>query len=129
MGLGNYESVFRDFNVANLKRVTPSQNMYLDLTAQMGTPSLILYLGVFFITWRGLRRMESDLKAQDRTRSFTYLFGLAIQAFFVNLVIFGMSGDVEFDYAAFVMLGMALALLREHAREREGSMSGASGRN
>lgn len=129
VGLGNYESVFRDYNVSNMKRVTPSHNMYLDLAAQMGTPALILYMGVFFITWRGLRRMETELKAQGRSRSFTCLFGLAVQAFFVNLAIFGMSGDVEFDYSAFVMLGMALALLREHAREHEGGLAGASGRN
>lgn len=119
VGLGNYVPAFWDYNVSNMKRAAPSHNMYLDLAAQMGTPALLIYIGVFAVTWRGLRRMEKELASRRRSRSFEFLLGLAIQAFFVNLAIFGLSGDVEFDYSAFILLGVALALLRGHARSQQ----------
>ncbi len=118
VGLDNYVPLFWRYNVANLKAATAAHNMYVDLAAQMGFPALVLYLAAFGLTWRGLRRQEADLKAARRTRSFEYLVGLAVQASFVNLAVFGLSGDVQFDYAALILLGLALPLLREHAKER-----------
>ena len=127
VGLGNYVPVFSSYNVSNMKREAPAHNMYLDLAAQMGIPALLLYLTILAITWRGLWKREQQLKQEGRTRSFPYLLNLAIQAFFVNLMVFGLSGDVEFDYGAFIMLGAAITLLAS-----EGSATarvGASGRN
>ncbi|HKY34156.1 MAG TPA: O-antigen ligase family protein [Candidatus Polarisedimenticolia bacterium] len=124
VGLGNYVKVFWDYNVSNMKRAAPSHNMYLDLAAQMGLPALGLYLAILVVTWRGVRKVERDLAAQGRTRSFAYLFALAMQAFLVNLAVFGLSGDVEFDYSAFVLLGMTLTLLRAHREGR--TLEGAS---
>ncbi len=139
VGLGNYVVNFWNYNVSNMRRAAPSHNMYLDLAAQMGLPALALYLAVLWITWRGLRAMEKDLVAAGDRRSFSYLYGLALQAFLVNLAVFGLSGDVEFDYAVFVMLGMAVTLIQWHRRqtaEATGGRSagadegvGASGRN
>ncbi|HZI93061.1 MAG TPA: O-antigen ligase family protein [Patescibacteria group bacterium] len=124
VGMGNYVPLFWDYNTSHMKRAAPSHNMYLDLTAQMGVPSLLIYLAVIGVTWRGLRRMERDLKARGALRSFEYLFGLAIQGFFVNLAVFGLSGDVEFDYSAFVLLGLAMVIMQQHRVK-----VGASGRN
>lgn len=118
VGLGNYVSSFNSYNVSYVKKATAAHNMYLDLSAQMGTPALILYLITFGITWRGLRRMERDLDSRGETWSFEYLMGLAVQASFVNLAVFGLSGDVEFDYGALILLGLGLVLLREHAARR-----------
>jgi len=115
VGLGNYVPLFWDYNVSALRREYPSHNMYLDLAAQMGLPSLALYLACFGLAWRQLRRMERRLRAEGRTRGFHYLLGLAIQAFFVNLAVFGLSGDVEFDYGAFIFLGLSIALVRDEA--------------
>lgn len=127
VGLGNYVPVFSTYNVSNMKREAPAHNMYLDLAAQMGIPALLLYLTVLAITWRGLWRMESRMRAEGRTRSFPFLLNLAIQAFFVNLMVFGLSGDVEFDYGAFIMLGAAVTLLAQE--QGATARLGASGRN
>lgn len=121
VGLGNYVPVFSSYNVSNMKREAPAHNMYLDLAAQMGIPALLLYLTVLAITWRGLWRMESRMRAEGRTRSFPFLLNLAIQAFFVNLMVFGLSGDVEFDYGAFIMLGAAVTLLAQEQTARPGA--------
>jgi len=128
VGLGNYVAAFPDYNVSNMKREAPAHNMYLDLAAQMGLPALALYLALLAITWRGLFRMERRLRQEGRTRSFPYLMNLAIQAFLVNLVVFGLSADMEFDYGAFIMLGAAVTLLAEAETQRGGAV-GASGRN
>ncbi|HET6374249.1 MAG TPA: O-antigen ligase family protein [Candidatus Polarisedimenticolia bacterium] len=119
VGLGNFVSSFRDYNVSNMKAPAPAHNMYVDMTAQMGVPALLLYVGVLGVTWRGLRRLERDLKTAGETRSFPFLFGLAMQAAFVNLAVFGLSGDMEFDYGIFILLGLTLVLLRIHARRPE----------
>ena len=128
VGLGNYVPLFWDYNASYMKRAAPSHNMYLDLAAQMGVPALLLYAAVLGVTWRSLRRMERDLKARKAVRSFEYLFGLALQAFLLNLAVFGLSGDVEFDYSAFILLGLAMALIRAHRMRAERAV-GASGRN
>lgn len=127
VGLGNYVSVFSSYNVSNMKREAPAHNMYLDLAAQMGLPALLLYLTILAITWRGLWKMEQRLRQEGRMRTFPYLLNLAIQAFFVNLMVFGLSGDVEFDYGAFIMLGAAVTLLA--SEENTTARVGASGRN
>ncbi len=127
VGLGNYVPVFSSYNVSNMRREAPAHNMYLDLAAQMGIPALLLYLTVLAITWRALWKMESRLRTEGRTRTFPYLMNLAVQAFFVNLMVFGLSGDVEFDYGAFIMLGAAVTLLAQE--ERTTARLGASGRN
>ncbi|MFQ5700888.1 MAG: O-antigen ligase family protein [Acidobacteriota bacterium] len=127
VGMGNYVAQFWNYNASGMKRAAPAHNMYLDLAAQMGIPALAIYLAMLLATWWSLRRMEVDLKTAGRTRTFAYLMNLGIQAFFVNLVVFGLSGDVEFDYSTFIMLGMALTLLAEHRRRRV--PVGASGRN
>ena len=128
VGLGNYVSVFSTYNVSHMRREAPAHNMYLDLAAQMGFPALLVYLTILAITWRSLWRMEQRLRAGGDTRSFPFLLNLAIQAFFVNLMVFGLSGSVEFDYGAFIMLGAAVTLL---AAEPGGAWEtvGASGRN
>lgn len=122
VGFGNYVPRFWEYNVGGMKRAAPSHNMYLDLAAQMGLPALALFLTAYGIAWRRLVGLQRSLERAGRTRSFEYLFGLAVQAFFVNLAVFGMSGDVEFDYTAFIMLGLSLTLAREGG-------IGASGRN
>jgi putative inorganic carbon (HCO3(-)) transporter len=119
VGLGNFMQVFPDYNVSNMKAPFPAHNMYLDLAAQMGLPALLLYAGVFWLTWRGLRRMEASMKARGRTRSFGFLFGLGLQAAFVNLAVFGLSGDVEFDYGTFILLGLGITLVKAHPPARE----------
>ncbi len=121
VGLGNYVPQFWNYNVSNMRRAAPAHNMYLDLAAQMGTPALAIYLICFGLTWRDLRRRERSLAAEGGTRQFPYLLNLGVQAFFVNLAVFGLSGDMEFDYTAFIMLGAAVTLL--------GGTVGASGRN
>ena len=110
VGLGNYVAEFPRYNVSNMRRPAPSHNMYLDLAAQMGLPALALYLSAIAIVWRGLRRTERELRGRGLTRSAPYLLGLGCQAFLVNLAVFGLSGDVEFDYSAFVILGIATSL-------------------
>ncbi len=116
VGLGNFVAEFNRYNEVGLRKTAAAHNMYLDLSAQMGVPALLLYLAVFGVTWRALRRMESELKRGRESGSFMYLLCVAIQAAFVNLAVFGLSGDVEFDYSAFIILGLAVSLLREHRR-------------
>jgi len=94
----------------------PAHNMYLDLAAQMGFPALFLYLLAFFLTWRRLAAMEADLRRLGLERSFVFQFGWAIQACFVNLAVFGLSGDVEFEYSVFTILSFGMLLYREHRR-------------
>ena len=119
VGLGNFMHVFPNYNVSNMKAPFPAHNLYLDLAAQMGLPALLLYAGVIWLTWRGLRAMEASLKARGRTRSFEFLFGLGVQAAFVNLAVFGLSGDVEFDYGALILLGLGLTLLKAQGPAQE----------
>lgn len=116
VGLGNYVPAFPDYNVSNMRRPAPSHNMYLDLAAQMGLPALAIYLGILLTTWFGLRRMERDLAGRGSGRSFDALAALALQGFLVNLAIFGLSGDVEFDYGAFILIGVATVLIGLHRK-------------
>jgi len=114
VGWGNYIDAFPAYNNTSLPEPAPAHNMYLDLAAQIGFPALALYLLAFFLTWRRLAAMEADLKRLGGQRSFLYQFGWAVQACFVNLAVFGLSGDVEFEYSVFAVLGLGMLLYREH---------------
>jgi len=116
VGMGNFLRDFARYDTVNFRRPLPTHDMYLDLSAQMGLPALLLYLAILWITWRRLRRMELRLKEAGEERSFLYIFNLAVQCFLVNLCVFGFSGDVEFEYSVFIMLG--LGILLHHSFER-----------
>ncbi|MBI3447972.1 MAG: O-antigen ligase family protein [Acidobacteria bacterium] len=118
VGIGNFLRDFDRYDTVNFRRHLPTHDMYLDLSAQMGFPALILYLAVLGITWRGLRKIETRLEARGDRRSFLYMFGLAVQCFLVNLCVFGFSGDVEFEYSVFIMLALGI-LLRQRFDEME----------
>jgi len=126
VGFGNYTAAFNTYNNAGLKEPDPTHNMYLSLTSQMGIPALAIYIAIFVVLWRRMRSMQADLKRVGGQASFLYQFGWAVQAFLVNLFVFGTSGDVEFEYSVFIVLGFGMLLYREHQRRlrvlsREGS--------
>ncbi|HXI01802.1 MAG TPA: O-antigen ligase family protein [Candidatus Saccharimonadales bacterium] len=116
VGLGNYLRHFDEYNNQQLKRPMPTHNMYVNLAAEMGLPALLLYLGLLATTWWGLRRMDSALKRSGRSGSFDHIFNVAAQCFLVNLCVFGLSGDVEFEYSVFIMLGFAALLHHRWSR-------------
>lgn len=118
VGLGNYLRHFQAYDDQDIKRPMPTHNMYVDMAAQMGIPALLMYLAILGVTWRGLRRMERELRAAGGETSFPYVFNLAVQCFLVNLCVFGLSGDVEFEYSVFIMLGMGLLLVWRHRQSR-----------
>lgn len=116
IGMGNFLRDFDRYNDQDVKRKLPTHNMYMYLASQMGFPSLLLYLLVVAVTWFSMRRMEKALNSRGEGRSFLGLFNLAVQCFLVNLCVFGLSGDVCFEYSVFIMLGFGLLLYREHER-------------
>jgi O-antigen ligase len=118
VGFGNFIREFDRYNDQDVRRALPTHNMYMDMAAQTGFPGLLLYLAAMGITWRRSRRMERELAARGEERSFLGLFNLGMQCFLVNLAVFGLSGDVEFEYSIFVMLGAAILVHREHLRGR-----------
>ncbi len=119
VGLGNFVRNFDRYNTMHVQQALPAHNMYLDLSAQMGLPALLLYLGILGVTWWRMRSMEVDLKRRGRSRSFLCMFTLAVQCFLVNLCVFGLSGDVEFEYSVFTMIGLGMLLYRLYRQEGE----------
>ena len=119
VGIGNFLREFDKYNDVGVKRKLPTHNMYMYLSAQMGIPALLMYLSIVAITWVGLARMEAALKDRGGGGgSFLFLFNLAVQSFFVNLCVFGLSGDVAFEYSVFIMIGMGILLHRAHQETR-----------
>ncbi|HXI04672.1 MAG TPA: O-antigen ligase family protein [Candidatus Saccharimonadales bacterium] len=124
VGFGNYIAEFEKYNVVDLDEPSPSHNMYVNIASQMGFPALLIYAAIIGITWRRLAVMERELRAAGRPGAFVGSFGWAVQAAFVNLAVFGLSGDVQFEYSVFTMLGFGMLLYREH---RSGPAAGLEG--
>lgn len=116
VGFGSYLEEFDRYNNTDLDWPCSPHNMYLSLAAEVGFPALILYLMIFGILWRRLLSMERDLRSAGAQGSFLYQFGWAVQAALVNLAVFGLSGDVAFEYSVFTVLGFGMLLYREHGR-------------
>ena len=115
VGLGSYMKAFDRYNNTDLTEAHPPHNMYMDLSAQIGFPALAIYLAVFAVLVGRLRAMQAQLAAAGGRGTFLHAFGWAVQAFVVNLAVFGLSGDVQFEYSVFVALGFGILLYREHA--------------
>jgi hypothetical protein len=120
VGIGNYLEAFDEYNDTDLEEAHPSHNMYMSLAAQMGFPALILYLLMVTSLWARVARLEKDLRRTSRAGSFLHSFGWAVQVFLVNLLVFGLSGDVQFEYSVFAAMGFGMLLHREH----QGGMAG-----
>lgn len=116
VGLGNYVQNYRRYNTTDWKDPVPPHNMYLDLASQMGFPALVFYLAIVGVTWKRLISMQADLARMRLRSSFLYRYGWAVQICFVHLLVFGTSGDVEFEYSVFTILGLGMLLYREHQR-------------
>jgi O-antigen ligase len=120
IGFGSYISDFPVYNDTDLKEAVPTHNMYMNLASQAGFPALTLYMAAVILLWRRMRAMEASLEAQGGRASFLYQFGWAVQGSLVNLLVFGLSGDVEFEYSVFIVLGFGMLLYREHQRRLQG---------
>lgn len=116
VGLGNYVKNFDKYNTTKLEEPVPAHNMYMDLSAQMGLPALAMYVLVFAILLKRFLALQAYLAASGVRDAFFHHFGWALQAFIVNLAVFGLSGDVEFEYSVFAILGFGMLLVREHTR-------------
>ncbi len=121
VGFGNYFPNFHRFNNTDLQKSYHTYNLYMNLWAEMGLPALILYVAAVVILWRRLWAMRVHLKSHGMRGSFLYVFGVAVEIFFVNLAVFGLSGDVQFEYSVFIVMGFGILLYREHMRRLEGA--------
>lgn len=126
VGFGNYMTEFERYNVAGLDEPSPSHNMYVNIASQMGFPALAIYAAIIAVTWRRLAVMERELRAAGRPGVFVGDFGWAVQAAFVNLAVFGLSGDVQFEYSVFTMLGFGMLLYREHRSSPPAGLEGSA---
>jgi len=116
LGLGNFIHNFAKYNTMDVPHPLPTHNMYLDLATSAGYPALIFYVAVIAVTWWNLLKMEGGLKRGRSTSPFHYWYNLAVQCFLVNLCVFGLSGDVEFEYSVFVMLAFGILLHHDYLR-------------
>jgi len=116
VGIGNYVKNFDKYNNTELKEPVPTHNLYMDLFAEMGFPALAIYLLIFGLLLKRFLALEAFLAASGVRDAFFHNFGWALQACIVNLAVFGLSGDVEFEYSVFAILGFGMLLIREHTR-------------
>ena len=124
VGLGNFLHSFDRYDTMDVNQPMPTHNMYLDLASQMGLPALALYLLVIVVTWWRLFKMEKGLKESPAPAAFHYWYNLAVQCFLVNLCVFGLSGDVEFEYSVFVMLALGILLHHDYRNQVAGEARG-----
>lgn len=102
IGMGNFHSVSL--------HETVTHNAFTQVSAEMGTAALIVYLMFLTAPIRRLRRVERE--ASDERLSFYYYLSIGLQASLVGYMVSAFFASVAYQWYAYYLVGYSVSLWR-----------------
>jgi putative inorganic carbon (hco3(-)) transporter len=102
IGMGNFHTVSL--------HETVSHNAFTQVSAEMGTAALIVYLMFLTAPIRRLRRIERD--SSDERLRFYYYVSIGLQASIVGYMVSAFFASVAYQWYAYYLVGYSVALWR-----------------
>ena len=112
VGLGNFKPLMPRFADPHSRIDTIAHNTYLEVAAELGLPTLLVFLAIPFFSYRSLERV---IKRKRRPgREFPYYAALGLQAGLVGYLVgaFFLSAEYQKLFWLVIMLSMCLPYLR-----------------
>lgn len=115
VGLHAYEHEFPKYDYEQIfqKKKSP-HNLYIFVAAASGIPALFVYIGIYGTTLYQTWRIQRRYRRLGDFHSLGYGLTVGIQGGLVGHFVFGFAGSYADSYYAFLLLGLAVILVRYH---------------
>jgi O-antigen ligase len=119
VGLGNFKALMPSYlpNEPGVRVDTLAHNMFIEVAAELGLPALIVFLGIFFFTYRTLGKLRRSASLPSLIRE----MALALQAGLVGFAVAGSFVSAEYQktsWMGFALMFCLMPVARAHRSVR-----------
>jgi O-antigen ligase len=125
VGLGRFKPLMPQYADKGTTTDTIAHNTYIEVAAELGLPSLLVFLAIPFFSYRSLEKARQ--RAEIAGREFPYYAALGLQAGLVGYMVgaFFLSAEYQKLFWLAIMLSMCLPSLVRARRKRQGAVPDA----
>lgn len=105
VGLGRFKPMMPQYLSVELPQYTLAHNMFIEVTAELGIPALLCFVGIFVSTYFGLGRLR-----KSDTAPFIREVASALQAGIAGLALAGCFVSAEYQKTTWTGLALAASL-------------------
>jgi O-antigen ligase len=123
VGLGRFKPLMPQYADKGTTTDTIAHNTYIEVAAELGLPTLLVFLGIPFFSYRSLEKARRQ--AQSFGRQFAHDAALGLQAGLVGYMVgaFFLSAEYQKLFWLVIMLSMSLPRLVRPRRNRPETIS------
>jgi O-antigen ligase len=120
VGLGNFKPLMPQYADPGTPIDSMAHNTYIEVAAELGLPTLVVFLGIPFFSYRSLEKARR--RARIVGREFPYYAASGLQAGLVGYMVgaFFLSAEYQKLFWLAIMLSMCLPRLVRVRRKRQG---------
>jgi O-antigen ligase len=109
VGLGNFKRVMPLYlaNESGMRIDSLAHNMYIEIAAELGLPALLVFLGIFFFTYRSLGKVRRSSSTHVLIRE----TAAAMQAGLVGFAVAGSFVSAEYQKTSWMGLALMFCLM------------------
>jgi O-antigen ligase len=109
VGLGNFKTLMPSYMTpgTNLKVETVAHNMFIEVGAELGLPALVIFLAMFWFTYRTLGK----LRRSSSTHSLIRVTAAALQAGLVGFAVAGSFISAEYQKTSWMGFALMFCLM------------------
>jgi O-antigen ligase len=125
VGLGRFKPLMPQYADKGTTTDTMAHNTYIEVAAELGLPTLGVFLAIPFFSYRSLEKARR--RAKIAGREFPYYAALGLQAGLVGYMVgaFFLSAEYQKLFWLVIMLSMCLPSLVRARRKRQGAVPDA----
>lgn len=113
-GLGNFKPLVLQYEEGPIKVQSIAHNTYIEIAAELGIPTLLIFLAVLFSSYRSLEKVRRQA-IRSRTR-FLQLAALGIEGGLVGYCVSAFFVSVEYEKALWLMVFLSMCMSAEARR-------------
>lgn len=119
VGLGNFKALVLEYETGTFKEQSLAHNTYLEIAAELGVPTLLLFLALLFSTYRTLEKVRRT--SRQSKNSFLELAALGMEAGLAGYCVDAFTVSIQYlkDFWLVIFLAMCMVNIARVAAKKE----------
>ena len=107
VGLGNFKPLMPEYVRPGQTVDTIAHNMFIEMAAEMGIPTLFVFLGIFVASYVGLSR----IRRSEKGVTVIYESAIALQASLIGIMVAGCFVSAEYEKTTWMGIALIASLI------------------
>jgi O-antigen ligase len=107
VGLGNFKPLMPEYVRSGQTVDTIAHNMFIEIAAELGIPTLFVFLGIFVASYLGLSRIRKSAKVVSVVRE----SAIALQASLIGIMVAGSFVSAEYEKTTWMGIALIASLI------------------